>query len=117
MCPLQSHLLVLKVESIQYAVCYCHNMPYSNNSAHFVRSKENKELPISDREAIGDATETAMLRYTQAYTDIDELRTQLPPALEVPFNSDKKWSAGVYSKQHATGVYTVYLKVSLRHIV
>lgn len=84
----------------------------TNNSAHFVRSKENKELPIADREAIGDATETAMLRYTQAYTDIDELRTQLPPAVEVPFNSDKKWSAGVYSKQHASGVYTVYLKVS-----
>jgi magnesium-transporting ATPase (P-type) len=84
----------------------------TNNSAHFVRSKENKELPISDREAIGDATETAMLRYTQAYTDIDELRTQLPPAVEVPFNSDKKWSAGVYSKQHTNGVYTVYLKVS-----
>jgi magnesium-transporting ATPase (P-type) len=88
-------------------------MNHTNNSAHFVRSKENKELPISDREAIGDATETAMLRYTQAYTDIDELRTQLPPAVEVPFNSDKKWSAGVYSKQHATGEFTVYLKVSL----
>jgi magnesium-transporting ATPase (P-type) len=89
---------------------YCHNT--NNNSAHFVRSKDNQELPIADREAIGDATETAMLRYTQAYTDIDELRTQLPPAVEVPFNSDKKWSAGVYSKQHASGVYTVYLKVS-----
>jgi sodium/potassium-transporting ATPase subunit alpha len=78
---------------------------------------------MAEREVIGDATETALFRYTSAVTDIDTLRQKLPHAVEVPFNSDRKWAAGVFDKPHATGVYTVYLKVisilrrNLRHYI
>jgi magnesium-transporting ATPase (P-type) len=61
---------------------------------------------------MGDATETALLRYvTAAGIDVGTLRSDSPHAVEVPFSSDRKWAAGVFNKAHAAGFYTVYLKV------
>jgi sodium/potassium-transporting ATPase subunit alpha len=77
-----------------------------------VQSPENDALPVAEREVLGDATETALLRYvTAAGCDVARLRSDTPHAVEVPFSSDRKWAAGVFNKQHATGLYTVYLKV------
>jgi magnesium-transporting ATPase (P-type) len=84
------------------------------SSAHFVQSEDNAKLPIADREVLGDATETALLRYTAAATDVDGLRKKFSYAVEVPFSSDRKWAAGAFNKSHSAGVYTVYLKVCKR---
>jgi sodium/potassium-transporting ATPase subunit alpha len=77
-----------------------------------VQSVENDALPLAEREVLGDATETALLRYATATgADVAALRRDAPHAVEVPFSSDRKWAAGVFNKQHAAGAYTVYLKV------
>lgn len=65
---------------------------------------------MADRAVIGDATETALLRHVANTDSAEDLRTTYAPALEVPFNSDRKWAAGVFN--NASGGYTVYLKVS-----
>ncbi|KAG5184236.1 hypothetical protein JKP88DRAFT_208389 [Tribonema minus] len=85
------------------------------NSAHFVRSDENLAKAVADREVIGDATETALLRHIANTEDVDELKSSYPPALEVPFNSDRKWAAGVFS--NSRGAYTVYLKGAPERVI
>mmetsp|Transcript_7445 Transcript_7445/g.11126 ORF Transcript_7445/g.11126 Transcript_7445/m.11126 type:complete len:1130 (+) Transcript_7445:49-3438(+) len=79
------------------------------NSANFVRTAENLALPLHDRATIGDATETAMLKYVTKTNDVDELRIEFPPALIVPFSSENKWAAGVF-EDRSTGSHIVYLK-------
>jgi sodium/potassium-transporting ATPase subunit alpha len=96
-------------------VCAClllfNQLRYHYYSAQFEQSDENMKLPIADREVLGDATETALLRYSAAATDVDGLRHNFTHAVEVPFSSDRKWAAGVFNKPHSAGVFTVYLKV------
>eukprot|EP00611_Tribonema_gayanum_P004790 TRINITY_DN13_c0_g1_i10.p1 TRINITY_DN13_c0_g1~~TRINITY_DN13_c0_g1_i10.p1 ORF type:complete len:662 (+),score=251.51 TRINITY_DN13_c0_g1_i10:2550-4535(+) len=80
------------------------------NSADFVRSKANAALPVETREVLGDATETALLRYVAARISSEEVRGKYSTVLEVPFNSDKKWAARIVTQEHETGDYVVYLK-------
>ncbi|KAG5186318.1 hypothetical protein JKP88DRAFT_256400 [Tribonema minus] len=85
------------------------------NSAHFVSSEENLALPVSERAVIGDATETALLRHVANSDSVDDLRATYLPALEVPFSSDRKWAAGVFT--NADGLYTVYLKGAPERVI
>jgi magnesium-transporting ATPase (P-type) len=80
------------------------------NSAHFVRSDENMALPIKDRAVMGDATETALLRHIEGTDGVDALRAAFPPVLEVPFNSDRKWAAGIFNFNNQN---IVFLKVRI----
>jgi magnesium-transporting ATPase (P-type) len=81
------------------------------NGAEFVRNADNDALPIENREVIGDATETALLKYVAYACDTDTVRRENHVVLEVPFNSDKKWAASVRARKHETGMYVVYFKV------
>jgi sodium/potassium-transporting ATPase subunit alpha len=86
------------------------------NGAEFVRNPTNDALPINSKEVIGDATETALLKYVSATCDSDEVRKVNAVVLEVPFSSEKKWAASVRARKHETGEYVVYFKVSDIHL-
>jgi sodium/potassium-transporting ATPase subunit alpha len=45
---------------------------------------------------IGDASETALLRYTTALYNVEEVRNQFPKVLEIPFNSLNKWQLSIH---------------------
>jgi len=51
-----------------------------------------KETPVLRRECLGDASETALLKYVQiALENVDELRRRNPKLVEIPFNSTNKY--------------------------
>ena len=87
------------------------------NGAEFVRNAGNDALPIDQKEVIGDATETALLKYVAYACDTDTVRRENHVVLEVPFNSDKKWAASVRARKHETGLYVVYFKVCTSHVL
>jgi len=47
---------------------------------------------------IGDASETALLRYTSQLYDVPKTREEHPKVLEIPFNSLNKWQLSIHKK-------------------
>ncbi|KND04182.1 Na,H/K antiporter P-type ATPase, alpha subunit [Spizellomyces punctatus DAOM BR117] len=72
---------------------------------------DRADVPVPERNINGDATESGLLRWSaQQLSDIDQLSAKYPKVFEVPFNSDNKWALTIHRKQHANGVFTLYLK-------
>ncbi|ORZ32782.1 P-type cation-transporting ATPase [Catenaria anguillulae PL171] len=83
-----------------------------NISALCSRARFDKsDVPMDQREIIGDATETGLFRLaTQKIRDFDSLAGKFPKVLELPFNSDTKWHMTIHKMPHANGVYTTFIK-------
>ncbi|KAI9218883.1 P-type cation-transporting ATPase [Blastocladiella britannica] len=83
-----------------------------NISALCTRARFNKtDVPMDQREIIGDATETGLLRLaTQKLREFDSLSDRFPKVLDVPFNSDNKWAMTIHKMAHADGHFTQYMK-------
>jgi sodium/potassium-transporting ATPase subunit alpha len=72
---------------------------------------DRTDVPIKQREILGDATESGLVRYAaEKLADFDELTTDYPKVFEVPFNSDNKWHMSIHHKPHANGPFTLYIK-------
>ncbi|KAI9168486.1 hypothetical protein H9P43_007858 [Blastocladiella emersonii ATCC 22665] len=72
---------------------------------------DNVNVPIDQREIIGDATESGLYRLaTQKIRDFDQLADKYPKVLEIPFNSDTKWHMSIHKMAHAKGPFTMYIK-------
>jgi sodium/potassium-transporting ATPase subunit alpha len=52
---------------------------------------------------IGDASESALLRFTSKLFNVDKLREEFPKVLEIPFNSLNKWQLSIHKQQHVGG--------------
>lgn len=76
------------------------------------RAKFNQtDIPIRNREVMGDATESGLFRYSaDKLRGFDGLATQYPKVFELPFNSDTKWHMTILKKQHENGALTLYIK-------
>ncbi|KNE56654.1 Na,H/K antiporter P-type ATPase, alpha subunit [Allomyces macrogynus ATCC 38327] len=83
-----------------------------NISALCSRARFNKtDVPIDQREILGDATETGLYRLaTQKVRDFDTLNDRNPKVFEIPFNSDTKWHMSIHTIPHATGTFTLFIK-------
>ncbi|CEJ89667.1 hypothetical protein VHEMI05495 [[Torrubiella] hemipterigena] len=72
---------------------------------------DRTDVPIKEREVLGDATESGLLRYAaEQLDDFDNLATTYPKVFELPFNSDTKWHMSIHKKKHANGALTLYIK-------
>ncbi|OZJ07018.1 hypothetical protein BZG36_00013 [Bifiguratus adelaidae] len=88
------------VEDIMYISALC-------SRAKFDRT----DVPIKEREILGDATESGLVRYTAAnLPNYDDLAQQYPKVFELPFNSDTKWHMSIHKKPHANGPLTLFIK-------
>ncbi|CAB4389242.1 unnamed protein product [Rhizophagus irregularis] len=76
------------------------------------RVKFNRtDIPFSEREIFGDATETGLLRFAaQNVNDYDVLVNNYPKIFEIPFNSETKWALTIHKKKHDNGELTLYIK-------
>jgi sodium/potassium-transporting ATPase subunit alpha len=81
-------------------------------SALCARAKFNRtDVPIKEREILGDATEAGLLRYSaEQLVEFDALADKYPKVFELPFNSDTKWHMSVHQMPHANGGLTLYMK-------
>ncbi|KAG1348857.1 hypothetical protein G6F62_003745 [Rhizopus arrhizus] len=70
------------------------------------------DLPISQRQILGDATETGLVRFAgeQLGSRFDSLPDQYPKLFEIPFNSDNKWAMTIHRMEHERGDLTLYVK-------
>ena len=65
-----------------------------------VADVENKSIPINQRRCIGDASETALLKFVEPLVASDHVRTTYPKIAELPFNSENKFMVTLVSDPH-----------------
>ncbi|KAL7749675.1 hypothetical protein RI367_004903 [Sorochytrium milnesiophthora] len=69
------------------------------------------DVPIEQREIVGDATETGLYRLaTQKLKNFDKLSDMYPKVFEIPFNSDTKTHMSIHKFAHSNGALTLFLK-------
>ncbi|KAG0079652.1 hypothetical protein BGZ90_002033 [Linnemannia elongata] len=72
---------------------------------------DRTDVPIAERQVLGDATESGLTRFAAANIgNFDQLNDLYPKVFEVPFNSENKWAMTIHDKEHATGKYTLLIK-------
>ncbi|KAF9956303.1 hypothetical protein BGZ72_002842 [Mortierella alpina] len=72
---------------------------------------DRTDVPVSERQVLGDATETGLLRFAAAnITNIDDMHDLYPKVFEVPFNSENKWAMTIHHKEHPDGKFTLLMK-------
>ncbi|KAF8320135.1 aminophospholipid-transporting P-type ATPase [Clavulina sp. PMI_390] len=76
------------------------------------RVKFNRtDVPFSEREILGDATETGLAKFAARFAgDYDKAIEANPKVFEIPFNSTNKWALVVVDKEHENGSLTSYIK-------
>ncbi|KAL0490061.1 sodium/potassium-transporting ATPase subunit alpha [Acrasis kona] len=65
------------------------------SSAKFVEDPINLEKHVLKRATIGDASESALIKFVHPLRDIYEYRTEMPLIYTIPFNSKNKWQLNV----------------------
>ncbi|KAF9939853.1 hypothetical protein BGZ75_003130 [Mortierella antarctica] len=72
---------------------------------------DRTDVPIAERQVLGDATESGLTRFASAnIANFDDLSDLYPKVFEVPFNSENKWAMTIHRKEHATGNHTLLMK-------
>jgi sodium/potassium-transporting ATPase subunit alpha len=72
---------------------------------------DRTDVPIKEREILGDATESGLVRWAAGkLPNFDNLATEYPKVFELPFNSDTKWHMSIHKKAHANGSLTLFIK-------
>ncbi|CAH1756964.1 152_t:CDS:2 [Entrophospora sp. SA101] len=76
------------------------------------RAKFNStDIPFQEREILGDATETGLIRFAaQNVDDYDDVVNSHPKVFEIPFNSETKWALTIHKKKHENGELVLYIK-------
>ncbi|CAO3563511.1 unnamed protein product [Mortierella alpina] len=84
--PDDDHLL-LSLRQLQMAAFLCNNAKFDAESQH---------LPVSERKVLGDATDSALLRFASQVSDTTVLSKCFERKHEIPFNSRNKWMMTVF---------------------
>ncbi|KAH9171439.1 aminophospholipid-transporting P-type ATPase [Lactarius sanguifluus] len=72
---------------------------------------DRTDVPFSNREIMGDATETGLTRFAgRSLPDYDAYLGEFSKVFEVPFNSMNKWALVIVNKSHEDGGLTSYIK-------
>ena len=72
---------------------------------------DRTDVPVKQREILGDATESGLMRYAaERLANFDDLIAKYPKVFELPFNSETKWAMSIHNKPHANGHLTLYIK-------
>jgi sodium/potassium-transporting ATPase subunit alpha len=72
---------------------------------------DRTDVPVKERQILGDATETGLVRYAASkLEDYDDLAGVFPKVFEIPFNSENKWHMTIHRMPHPTGNFMLYVK-------
>lgn len=78
---------VVALRQLQLATLLCNNAKFD---------PETLNLPVPDRTVHGDATDSALLRFSAQVADFSDLAPCFERTQEIPFNSRNKWMMSVY---------------------
>eukprot|EP01132_Coremiostelium_polycephalum_P006007 gene6007-7483_t len=87
------------------------------NRTVFDRSNEEPDTPIQQRKTIGDASESALLKFCEQVKEVDPYRIQYPKIFEIPFNSTNKWQLSVHIDEEDGGNLFLVMKGAPERIV
>ncbi|KAF9574935.1 hypothetical protein EC968_004936 [Mortierella alpina] len=92
---------ILALRQLQLATLLCNNAKFD---------QETLELPIAERNVLGDATDSALLRFGSQLSDSTTLTNCFERTHEIPFNSRNKWMMAVYqgSAQNPDVIKTLF---------
>ncbi|OAQ30593.1 calcium-transporting ATPase 1 [Linnemannia elongata AG-77] len=79
--PSDDHLS-LSLRQLQLATLLCNNAKFD---------PETMKLPLAERKVLGDATDSALLRFAHQVSDTSALAPSFERTFEIPFNSRNKW--------------------------
>ncbi|KAI8355961.1 hypothetical protein B0O80DRAFT_448399 [Mortierella sp. GBAus27b] len=79
--------LLLSTRQLQLATLLCNNAKFDN---------ETMGLPVAERKILGDATDSALLRFAAQVSETSALSACFERKFEIPFNSRNKWMMTVY---------------------
>ncbi|KAK3829497.1 MAG: hypothetical protein JOS17DRAFT_216555 [Linnemannia elongata] len=74
--------LSLSLRQLQLATLLCNNAKFD---------PETMKLPLAERKVLGDATDSALLRFAHQVSDTSALAPSFERTFEIPFNSRNKW--------------------------
>lgn len=85
------------------------------NNATFAPTRKNMDMPPKNRATMGDATESAMIKYAEEFwitrgTDIMDIRAIHTLVFEIPFNSTNKFALSIHKMSQPDFPYMVYMK-------
>ncbi|KAG0301421.1 hypothetical protein BGZ98_008370 [Dissophora globulifera] len=78
---------ILALRQLQLAALLCNNAKFDQETMH---------LPVAERRVLGDATDSALLRFSTQVADTTVLAPCFQRTNEIPFNSRNKWMMAVY---------------------
>jgi sodium/potassium-transporting ATPase subunit alpha len=58
----------------------------------------NMEKPVLQRKTVGDASESALIKFCEPLRSINEHRVSNPKLFEIPFNSVNKWQLSIHQE-------------------
>ncbi|KAJ1915893.1 hypothetical protein H4219_004080 [Mycoemilia scoparia] len=68
------------------------------NNASFDAAPSGDGVPVSERKIIGDATDSALLRFAEELSPVNGVTRQYKKMYEIPFNSRNKWMMAIFTK-------------------
>ncbi|KAK3829340.1 MAG: hypothetical protein J3Q66DRAFT_379952 [Benniella sp.] len=92
---------LLSIRQLQLATLLCNNAKFDN---------ETNGLPVTERKILGDATDSALLRFGAQVSETTALSACFERTFEIPFNSRSKWMMAVYqgTTQHPDVIKTLF---------
>ncbi|KAG6819695.1 hypothetical protein H0H93_009489 [Arthromyces matolae] len=77
------------------ALAHLHRAAVLCNGATF--EGDSDDLPVEERPVNGDATDGAILRFTESFGGAASIRISNPQLFQIPFNSRNKWMLTLYA--------------------
>ncbi len=65
-------------------------------SLELINFEQEARIDTTGKVIVGDASETALFRYTSTFSDVDAIRARFPKVFEIPFNSTNKWQLSIH---------------------
>ena len=72
------------------------------NRAVFDSDPNNLAKDILQRKTVGDASESALIKFAEPFKNIDSYRSANPKIFEIPFNSVNKWQLSVHELENSS---------------
>jgi len=99
-----------------YAISALNSTTVFDTNAVYEDGQAYTDVPVQDRKCIGDATESAILKFAHKEQDVMKFRDANPRVGMIPFNSTNKWMLTIH-KMAGTKKHKVLIKGAAERVL